>query len=109
MPPTNTIPAAVHSGSRAYAFLLYFYPLPLRRQFGAQMISIFEDQLSDAWRLSGLAGALRIWLRAFAELLTVALPARLDPLKIPALSILLSLLFAVLFFAQVNQTCGPHK
>ena len=109
MPLTEAIPAAVRTGSRAYALLLYFYPLSLRRQFGTQMLSIFEDQLSDASRLSGLSGSLRIWLRAFAELLTVALPTRVEPLKVPALSLLLSLLVAAFFFAQVNQACGPHK
>jgi hypothetical protein len=97
---TNRIPAIVQSGCRAYSLLLFFYPYSLRCRFEQEMIAVFEDQVCHAWEQSGYSGVLRSWWRALAELLRIAFPARLESLKIPVLSLLLSLLVTALFFSN---------
>ncbi|HYA78778.1 MAG TPA: hypothetical protein VED65_00450 [Candidatus Bathyarchaeia archaeon] len=98
---TSQTPFLVHSGCFAYRILLLWYPSSLRSRFQQEMLAVFEDQLRGAWQLSGYRGVLESWWRALLELLCLALPARLDALRIPAVSILLSLLLTALFFANV--------
>jgi hypothetical protein len=103
---TSQTPLLVKSSCYAYNLLLFFYPYSLRSRFQQQMASLFEDQAFLSWEQSGYRGVLKCWWRAIAELLCVALPARLDSLKIPVLSILISIFLTVLFFAKVIPQCS---
>lgn len=95
------VPFLVHSGHRAYRLLLFFYPSSVRLGFQQEMLAVFEDQIRDGWEQSGYRGVLQSWWRALSELLYIAFPARLNSLKIPAVSILLSFLLAALFFSKM--------
>jgi hypothetical protein len=106
---TNSPPAALHAAGRAYSFLLLFYPAPLRSRFGPEMSSVFEEQTHAAWQESGYTGVLESWWRALAEVICIAFPARLERLKIPAISLLLSLFLAALFFANAVPAGHCHK
>ena len=103
--PINGRSLLIHSGSRAYRLLLFCYPAPLRSRFQQEMLAVFEDQVRGGWERSGYRGVFESWWRALGELLYIAFPARLEALKIPALSILLSLLLASIFFAKVIPPC----
>jgi dienelactone hydrolase len=70
-------PRLVHVSGEIYRLLLFFYPPSLRHQFGQEMELLFQDQVRDGWEESGYRGFLRIWYRAVAELVRIALPARL--------------------------------
>lgn len=95
------MPLPVQVGGRVYTLLLVFYPSSLRAGFQQEMLSVFEDQIHFAWEQSGYRGLLQCGWRAIVELLCIAFPARLDSLKIPALSILLGLFLTAFFFAYV--------
>ena len=85
---------------KAYNLLLTVYPLDLRREFGAEMTDVFEQQLQGAREEGGRKGQLRVWLCAIGELLYVAVPAQLaQPIfLVPTLSLISnSLLFLALF------------
>jgi hypothetical protein len=56
--------------ARIYGWLVDFYPEDLRRDFGEEMVLVFEEELRDA----GLAGAVRVWRRALVEFVRLALP-----------------------------------
>jgi hypothetical protein len=65
---------------------LWLYPSPFRREFGAEMIAVFEDQLDGS---AGVKGAIPVCWYAMKEAATLALPMRAtDPAVIaPALSL----------------------
>jgi hypothetical protein len=106
---TNRISAILHASGHAYWFLLLFYPAPLRSRFGQEMSSVFEEQTYAAWEESGFTGVLESWWRALAEAICIAFPARLELLKIPAISLLLSLFLTALFFANAVPVDHCHK
>jgi len=93
--------AAFIACSRAYRALLILYPADLRETFGADMTGVFEDQLSDAWKESGPAGVMRVWLYVAHELFFIALPAQLAApiIVVPTLSLLSN---SVLFLALLR-------
>jgi hypothetical protein len=70
---------------RAYARLLVLYPEDLRREFGADMLEAFADDLGGA---RGIAGTLSVWRSAARELMHIALPAWFDTpaVMVPLLS-----------------------
>jgi hypothetical protein len=80
----------LHS-TRLYERLLLLYPEDLRREFGAEMVLAFADDIEAAWGDARVAGVLQIWWYALCEIVTVALPGqRSNPcLLVPALSFLL--------------------
>jgi hypothetical protein len=79
--------------SRIYAAMLPLYPADLRRDFGAEMTAVFAEDLADAWRNSGIAGAIRVWNSAAFDLVQVAAPALMEKpsVAVPVLAFLLSL------------------
>jgi hypothetical protein len=82
----------VRLNTRLYANLLPLYPPDLRRDFGAEMIGVFAEDLADAWQDRGVRGVLRLWCSAALELAHIALPGLL---QIPAIAVpLLSFLFS---------------
>ena len=70
---------------RAYERLLILYPEDLRRDFGADMIEAFAEDLGAA---CGITGMLRVWRNALREMMQIAIPAwfELPGVVVPALS-----------------------
>jgi hypothetical protein len=60
---------------RLYSALILLYPADLRRDFGADMLDVFADDLITAIQFRGLRGAIATWRSAFRELTRIALPA----------------------------------
>lgn len=106
---TNQMPFLAQGGGRFYSLLLLCYPASLRAGFQQEMLSVFEDQIHFAWEKYGYRGVVQCWLRAIMEMLCVALPARLDALRIPVLSILLGLFLTACFFAYVAPSAHCAK
>lgn len=104
---SDRIPVFVRSAPRAYAWLLFFYPPSIRTRFRDEMTHVFEQQLRSAWQARGYRGVLRSWWTAIAELLRIGLPARLETLKISAISLLLSFLFIALALVAIAPSCRP--
>jgi hypothetical protein len=70
---------------RAYRRLLTLYPEDLRRDFGAEMLEAFEDDLSVA---QSIGGAIRVWRIALQETIRIGFPAWLQnpAVAVPAVS-----------------------
>ena len=86
--------------SRFYRSLLAFYPEDLRREYGAEMVLVFADDLACALRNTGLRGVLRVWRCAAAEFICFALPGRLSTpaFRVPAIA---SVIFTSAMAAQI--------
>ena len=106
---SSSTPAILNAAGRAYGLLLLFYPAALRSRFAQEMSSVFEEQTHAAWEESGYTGLIESWWRALSEIVCIAFPARVESLKIPAISILLSLLLTALFFAITLPPGYCHK
>lgn len=104
---SERIPAVVRFGPHAYGWLLFLYPSALRARLRDELTHVFEQQLHFAWQARGYCGVLRSWWTAIAELLRIALRARLEPLTIPAISLLLSFLFMANALAAIAPSCPP--
>lgn len=63
----------LHCSSILYRNLLQVCPKDLRRDFGADMVIVFADDLTESWRAEGLPGVIRVWRCAAGELLRIAL------------------------------------
>ena len=72
---------------RLYGRLLLLYPDDLRRDYGAEMVLAFHDDMESARRDAGVRGVLRVWGCALSEVLRLALPAHLasPAVLVPAL------------------------
>jgi hypothetical protein len=70
--------AMVRMGRRLYSASLPLYPAELRREFGAEMVEAFTDDMEDACRHRGFKATARVWGRALSELLRIALPQHLQ-------------------------------
>jgi hypothetical protein len=73
---------------RAYRRLLMLYPEDLRRDFGAEMLEAFEDDLSAECTAQSIGGAIRVWRIALRETIQIGLPAWLQnpAVAVPAIS-----------------------
>jgi hypothetical protein len=81
---TTTLPLS----SRIYARLVRLYPEDLRRDYGAEMVLVFGEDLSAARRQTGWRGVLRTWRCAVAEFIRFALLCRLSSpaFRVPAIA-----------------------
>jgi len=68
--------ALLHANSAVFRQLLVLYPRELRERFGDEMVLVFGEQITEAWRAARVTGLVRIWLRAIWELATIAVPQR---------------------------------
>ena len=77
--------STLHWSLRAYARLLILYPEDLRRDFGADMMEAFGEDLAAA---HGIGGALRVWRSALREVMQIAVPAwcEIPAVMVPLLS-----------------------
>jgi hypothetical protein len=64
--------------SRIYSGILLLYPEDLRRDFGADMASVFAEDLAEAWTTRGFRGAGRVWFGTLGEVIRIALPRQLE-------------------------------
>jgi len=64
------------ANSAVFRQLLVLYPRELRARFGDEMVLVFGEQISEAWRAARITGLARIWLRALWEVATIAVPQR---------------------------------
>jgi hypothetical protein len=73
---------------RAYRRLLMLYPEDLRRDFGAEMLEAFEDDLSAECTAHSIGGIIRVWRIALQETIQIGLPAWLQnpAVAVPAIS-----------------------
>ena len=72
---------------RLYGRILLLYPDDLCRDYGAEMVLAFHDDVESAHRNAGVRGVLRVWRCALSEILRLALPAHIasPAVLVPAL------------------------
>jgi hypothetical protein len=62
---------------RLYGRILLLYPDDLCRDYGAEMILAFRDDMESARRDAGVRGVLRVWRCTLSEVMRLAVPAHL--------------------------------
>jgi hypothetical protein len=87
-----------------YGRLLNFYPRELRAEFGNDMVEVFEDLLCEVTARRGISGLASVWGTSLWELMSVAMPSRLQkPTVIAgAVSLVVSSVIAWVFFRAVG-------
>jgi hypothetical protein len=85
-----------------YEKFLVLYPSELRRTFGAEMVEVFDEQVSEAYSRSGVPGLLRVWFSATWEFVTIALPRRLAERMPPIVGVTAALAVMVWFVGYIG-------
>lgn len=85
---------------RAYSAMLFLYPSELRRDFGAEILDLFREDLNHASSYRGLVGMLSVWACALREFVRIALPAYAENRRVAVPSILFAFNEAVLTIPQ---------
>ena len=70
--------ATLRVSSFVYRMFLICYPDELRLRFGEEMVEVFADQMWGEWERHGLGGSVRVAITAGWEVLSVAVPLRLQ-------------------------------
>jgi len=98
------MPSLIRLSRFVYSRLLIFYPPEIRRNFGAEMVDLFEDLLREIPPRCKAAGIVSVWRVALCELASAGLVSRLQSTALiaAAASILLSSLLAWFFFRSVG-------
>jgi hypothetical protein len=92
---------------RAYAALLLLYPPDLRRQFGAEMVEVFADQMRDACESSGWAGGISVWCCVAGEVVRTMLSSHLRIIGVSLVSGLTAFgLMLTFFWVTFGETVG---
>jgi len=90
----------VRQSRELYRLVIKFYPHSLQREFAAEMLDVFGEQMADAWAEKGVLGFVRVWGSVIAEVLQG--PASLSLLRpvliVPAVSLFGSSALFILFF-----------
>jgi hypothetical protein len=86
---------------RVYESSLALYPGEFRREYGTEMVEVFDEQVSDAYSRNGFPGLLRVWFRAMREFVTVALPSRLAQRMVPIMGVTAALALMAWFAGYV--------
>jgi hypothetical protein len=106
----NSVSAVREVSRKLYATSLVLYPHELRREFGAEMVEVFDEQVSEAYSRSGFPGLLRVWFSATREFVTIALPGRLVERMVPIVAVTAALALLVWFagyIGYVMETACP--
>ena len=106
----NSVSAMLELSRKVYTTSLVLYPNELRREFGAEMVEVFDEQVSDAYSRSGFAGLLRVWLGAMRESVTIALPGRFAERMVPIVAVTAALALMAWFagyIGYVMETACP--
>jgi hypothetical protein len=85
---------------RAYSAMLFLYPSELRRDFGAEILLVFREDLNSASSYRGFSGIASVWACALREFVRIALPAYAENRRVAVPSILFALNEAVLTIPQ---------
>lgn len=90
----------------AYACIVRSYPPGLRREYGNDMVALFEEDLEAALRSSWHAGARR-WIPILREVAQIALPWQLARAAPAILGIVCSFVLCVSMLLAVdpNRSC----
>jgi hypothetical protein len=98
----NFASAVLEVSHKVYARSLVLYPSELRRDFGAEMVEVFDEQISEAYSRSGLPGLLRVWFSATREFAAIALPGRLAERMLPIVAVTATLALMMWFAGYVG-------
>ncbi len=66
----------LRSSSQIYRRVLCLYPRNLRRDFGEDMLDVFTESLTDAWRTRDASGVIHAWRLALWELVPILVAGR---------------------------------
>ena len=98
----NSFSAVLEVSRKVYATSLVLYPKELRREFGTEMVEVFDEQVSEAYSRRGFPGLLRVWFRATREFFTVAIPGRLAERMVPIVAVTAALALLVWFAGYIG-------
>ena len=79
--------AVLEVSRKIYETSLVLYPEDLRKEFGEEMVEVFEEQVSDAYAERGLRGLIRVWLCAAREFVSIALTGQLAERMVPIVAV----------------------
>ena len=82
------MPPATVLSKRIYSLLLCLYPSELRRQFGAEMIEVFSEQIRDAFQKEGWQGGAGVWRCVAGETVRTLASSYMQIIGISVVSIL---------------------
>ena len=106
----NSVSAMLELSRKVYTTSLVLYPNELRREFGAEMVEVFDEQVSEAYSRSGFPGLLRVWFSATREFITIALPGRFAERMVPIVAVTAALALMAWFagyIGYVMETACP--
>jgi hypothetical protein len=106
----NSASSVLDVSREFYERSLVLYPSELRREFGAEMVEVFDEQVSEAYSRSGFPGLLRVWFSATREFVTIALRGRLAEHMGPIVAVTAALALMVWFagyIGYVMETACP--
>jgi hypothetical protein len=99
----NSASSVLDVSREFYERSLVLYPSELRREFGAEMVEVFDEQVSEAYSRSGFPGLLRVWFSATREFVTIALRGRLAEHMGPIVAVTAALALMVWFAGYVGS------
>jgi len=85
---------------RVYAVMLLLYPAELRRDFGAEILDVFREDLNNGSSYRGVTGIASVWGCALREFFRIALPAYAENRRVAVPSILFALNETILTVPQ---------
>ncbi len=71
--PRRQVGAGAACVTQAYAWLLWLCPRAFREEYGAEVMQVFRQLVSDAWARRGVRGALALFISASGDLFVGAL------------------------------------
>ena len=98
----NSVSPSSKSAARFTRRLLSSIPTSFAREFGAEMVEVFDEQVSEAYSRSGFPGLLRVWFSATREFVTIALPGRLAERMVPIVAVTAALALLVWFAGYIG-------
>jgi hypothetical protein len=102
----NSASTVLEVSRKVYERSLVLYPSELRRDFGAEMVEVFDAQVADAYSRSGFPGFLCVWFRAMREFFTIALPGRIAERVVPIVAVTATLALMMWFAGYVGYVMG---
>jgi hypothetical protein len=94
--------AVLEVSHKVYARSIVLYPSDFRRDFGAEMVEVFDEQVSEAYSRSGFAGLFGVWFGAMREFVTIALPGRFAERLVPIFAVTAALAFMLWFASYIG-------
>jgi hypothetical protein len=99
---SNSFSAVLEVSRKVYARSLVLYPSELRRDFGAEMVEVFDEQVSEAYSRGGFPGFLCVWFRTMREFVAIALPSRLAERAVPIVAVTAAMTLMLWFAGYVG-------